>query len=75
MECEKSEGTFYVFPDISSTKLDFLEFSKRLLEEFGVATVPGIAFGHDDCVRISFVGDENDLKESLECIILFIKAI
>ena len=39
------KGAFYVFPDIGSTGLDDETFALKLLKEFGVACVPGSAFG------------------------------
>jgi aspartate aminotransferase len=36
-----------------------------LLEEVGVATVPGIAFGDDRCLRFSYATDQNTLQKGL----------
>ena len=51
-------GAFYVFIDISKLKdkLDYknsfsVEFCNKFLEDYKVATVPGIAFGLDDYIR------------------------
>ncbi len=52
--CPRPTGAFYVFPDISALGLDSLTFSRRLLEEHNVAVVPGVAFGADSCVRLSY---------------------
>lgn len=46
-------GAFYAFPDISSYGLDSMRFCKELLDQQGLAVVPGVAFGDDRCVRIS----------------------
>ena len=46
-------GAFYAFPDISSYGLDSMRFCKALLDQEGLAVVPGVAFGDDRCVRIS----------------------
>jgi aminotransferase len=45
LECHSPGGAFYVFPDIRKTGLGSKEFAMRLLEEEGVAAVPGTAFG------------------------------
>lgn len=45
LECHSPGGAFYVFPDIRGTGLKSKEFAMRLLEEEGVAAVPGDAFG------------------------------
>ena len=42
-----------VNPDISSYGLDSMRFYKELLDQQGLAVVPGVAFGDDRCVRIS----------------------
>lgn len=52
--CPKPTGAFYIFPDISSYGLDSVTFARRLLEENNVAVVPGVAFGDDRCVRLSY---------------------
>jgi aspartate aminotransferase len=64
------QGTFYVFPDVSSLlgrnglmTVDAL--CDWLLDSHGVAIVPGTAFGDDRCIRISFAAGETDLKEGL----------
>lgn len=50
----KPKGAFYIFCDISNAGLDSLTFANRLLEEVYVSLIPGIGFGKDDYVRISF---------------------
>ncbi len=62
----KPEGAFYIFCDISKTNLDSITFCKRLLNEAGVATVPGAAFGMDNFVRISFACSFEDIKEGMK---------
>ncbi|MCX5708296.1 MAG: pyridoxal phosphate-dependent aminotransferase [Candidatus Omnitrophica bacterium] len=47
-------GAFYIFCDISKTNLDSMAFCTRLLDELLIAAIPGIAFGNDDYVRLSF---------------------
>ena len=65
-------GAFYVFIDISSIKdyLDYneslsVEFCEQFLNKYNVAAVPGIAFGIDDYIRISYACNENDVIEGL----------
>ena len=50
------KGAFYLFTDIRSTGLDDNAFAMRLLKEFGVAVVPGSAFGGSGAgfVRLSY---------------------
>jgi aspartate aminotransferase len=64
------QGTFYVFPDVSSllgrNELMTVDaFCDWLLDIHGLAVVPGTAFGDDRCIRISFAAAEADLKEGL----------
>ena len=47
------EGAFYAFPDASAWGLDSMTLCNRLLEEVGLAVVPGVAFGDDRCIRLS----------------------
>src|SRR5258705_2222791 len=49
-----AKGAFYLFPNISRFGLKSTEFCARLLDEQKVAAVPGIAFGADDYLRISY---------------------
>ncbi|MBQ9694681.1 MAG: aminotransferase class I/II-fold pyridoxal phosphate-dependent enzyme, partial [Kiritimatiellae bacterium] len=65
VKCPKPDGAFYVFPDISSFGLTSLEFAQRLLEEQHVAVVPGVAFGDDSCVRLSYACSMENIEEGL----------
>jgi len=74
VSCYKPEGSFYVFPDfgaylgkkfdgkVISTSLDLAEF---LLEQARVAVVPGIAFGGEGHLRISFATSLENIKEGV----------
>jgi len=68
--CPKPDGAFYVFPKVNTFYTDETPDSTalctKLLEEAGVALVPGAAFGDDRCVRISYAVDEQTLKTALE---------
>ncbi len=72
--CHNPNGAFYVFPNISSffgKKINGVEiknsmdFATQLLENEHVALVPGIAFGADDFVRISFATSLDEIKEGI----------
>jgi len=60
------EGAFYAFPDVSAWGLDSMTLSQRLLEEVGLAVVPGIAFGDDRCIRLSCAASEATISDGLE---------
>lgn len=63
---KKPEGAFYIFCDISKTKMGSFAFAKRLLEEAQVALIPGEPFGCDDYVRISFATSLEKIKKGFD---------
>ncbi|OYT33504.1 aromatic amino acid aminotransferase [Archaeoglobales archaeon ex4484_92] len=71
----KPDGTFYAFPDISSTGLSSMEFTEKLLIDEKVAVVPGNAFGEcgEGYIRIAFAIKFDLLREAVERIIDFAK--
>jgi aspartate aminotransferase len=64
--CPKPTGAFYMFPNISATGMKSLEFSKALLESEKVAVIPGIAFGADDCIRLSYATDLATIEKGMD---------
>lgn len=64
------DGAFYVFADVSAYyKGDIkgsMDFCNKLLEEAYVAVIPGIAFGDDKFVRLSFATGLENIKRGLE---------
>jgi aspartate aminotransferase len=75
IKCNKPDGAFYVFPDISSffgksvegkTINNSDDMSFYLLEKAFIATVPGSGFGNDKCIRISFATSDEKLVEALK---------
>lgn len=75
------QGAFYIFPDVSGvyelSKFQALKeksgdssnsrvFCTQLLDHYDVAAVPGIAFGYDNALRISYALDEESLRKGLE---------
>lgn len=71
----KPEGAFYVFCNISKTHLDSLTFANRLLEEANVAVIPGVGFGRDDFMRISFATSLEHLEKAINRIEEWLKKI
>lgn len=61
-------GGFYAFPRIAETKMSSLAFAEALLEETGVAVVPGLDFGEfgEGHVRLSYACHTAVLKEGLD---------
>jgi aspartate aminotransferase len=67
LPCAKPRGAFYVFPDVTPY-LDArgsVGFSSDLLEEEGLAVVPGAAFGVDTHVRLSYALGQEMIAEAL----------
>jgi aspartate aminotransferase len=71
--CPKPDGAFYMFPDISKTGMKSMEFCNALLESHQVAVVPGIAFGADDCIRLSYATDMASIEKGMERIEKFVR--
>jgi aspartate aminotransferase len=75
IRCMNPQGAFYVFPSISSlfgmscdgkkigSSTDFVEY---LLDKVDVAVVPGIAFGNDNHVRLSYATSMENIQKGLE---------
>lgn len=59
-------GTFYSFPDFTHYNKDSVALSKFLLEKVQVVTVPGIEFGMEGHLRISYCGSIKDITEGIE---------
>lgn len=64
--CVKPGGAFYILPNISSFGMDSLTFSDKLLESKGVAVVPGVSFGSDATVRLSYACSMDNIKGGLD---------
>jgi aspartate aminotransferase len=64
--CESPEGAFYAWVDIRGTGISAEEICRILLEEAGVAAIPGAAFGPwgKDFVRFSFASSVENLREA-----------
>jgi aspartate aminotransferase len=63
--CVNAKGAFYLFPNISGTGLKSAEFCAKLLEQEKVAAVPGIAFGADDYIRLSYATSLANIEKGL----------
>ena len=65
--CNRPQAAFYLFPDISEFGMDSFAFAELLLEQYGVATVPGVEFGRngENHLRISYATSYEDCQEGL----------
>jgi aspartate aminotransferase len=73
--CVNSKGAFYLFPNISGTGLKSADFCARLLEQEKVAAVPGIAFGADDYIRISYATSLANIEKGLDRMDRFVRGL
>ena len=69
------EGAFYAFPDVSGFGLDSMTLCNRLLDEVGLAVVPGVAFGDDRCIRLSCAAGPATIEDGLERLQRFMAAL
>ena len=75
VECPEATGAFYCFPDVSAHYgrningaeiTGSMDFSKALLEQANVALVPGLPFGCDNNVRLSFACSLEQITKGLD---------
>jgi aspartate aminotransferase len=66
LSCLKPEGAFYVFCRIKKKGLSSMEVTDRLLDEAGVAVVPGKVFGSDSHIRLSFATSMENIKKGID---------
>lgn len=84
LSCVKPEGAFYVMVNISKVLnkeidgkviKDSLTFSDLLLEKEKVAVIPGIAFGVDNFIRLSYATSMENIKNGLDRIEKFVNLV
>jgi aspartate aminotransferase len=77
-ECVRADGTFYLFPNVEAAMLakrlgTDIELCERILDEAGVALVPGTAFGAPGHLRFSFAAALSTLDAALTRIDEFLR--
>ncbi|CEJ46829.1 pyridoxal phosphate-dependent aminotransferase [Umezakia ovalisporum] len=75
LSCAKPNGAFYLFPDISKTGLKSLDFCNALLEAQQVAVIPGIAFGADQNIRLSYATDMDTIEKGMNRLEKFVSSL
>ncbi|MBZ2173808.1 pyridoxal phosphate-dependent aminotransferase [Schnuerera sp. xch1] len=74
LSCKKPKGAFYIMVNITELKgntingiriNDSLDFAKVLLDEAKVAVIPGIGFGNDNYIRLSYATSMENIKNGL----------
>tara|TARA_Y100000590_G_scaffold26548_1_gene29873 strand:- start:1407 stop:2570 length:1164 start_codon:yes stop_codon:yes gene_type:complete len=68
VECNLPGGSFFVFPNVKGTGMNGEEFTKRCLDDAGVAMIPGTAFGKfaTDNVRFNFATSRENISKAIE---------
>ena len=74
LSCAPPDGAFYMFVNISKMGLTSLEFCDTLLETQQVATIPGIAFGADDHIRLSYATDMASIEKGMDRLDKFVRS-
>lgn len=72
---QEPEGAFYTFVDIRKYGMDSLSFCEKMLRESLVGVIPGVYFGTEGFMRISYCYSDADLKEGLDRVEKFIKTL
>ncbi|ACA98519.1 MULTISPECIES: pyridoxal phosphate-dependent aminotransferase [Cyanophyceae] len=75
LSCPSPDGAFYLFVDISAYGLDSLSFCKQLLAEQQVAAIPGVAFGNDRCIRLSYATDLSTIEKGMSRLGKFLQSL
>ncbi|WP_438982060.1 pyridoxal phosphate-dependent aminotransferase [Vulcanococcus sp.] len=75
LQLHPPQGAFYAFPDMRSSGLDSMSFCNRLLDEQGLAVVPGVAFGDDHCIRLSCAANEATIEDGLARLERFLRSL
>ncbi|MEX2382412.1 MAG: pyridoxal phosphate-dependent aminotransferase [Opitutales bacterium] len=75
VKCLLAEGAFYLFPNVSGHGLSSTDFAARLLDEEKVAVVPGVAFGADAYVRLSYATSDDVIDKGIERLQRFCKSL
>ncbi len=75
ISCVNAKGAFYLFPNISQLGLKSADFCAKLLEAEKVAAVPGVAFGADDYIRISYATSMANIEKGLNRLEKFARSL
>ncbi|WP_133139567.1 pyridoxal phosphate-dependent aminotransferase [Legionella genomosp. 1] len=78
IEVIPADGTFYSFPNVQAIiekrgYANDVEFAEKLLQDEGLALVPGSAFGNEGCIRLSFATSMDNLSSALDRLSRFCK--
>jgi aminotransferase len=75
LDVTEPEGAFYVFPSIEKFGIDSGTFCRRLITEGGLALTPGVCFGGEGHVRLSYCCSDEELRLGLDRLEKFISTL
>ena len=75
LEVQKPEGAFYFFVDIQKYGMDSLTFCEKMVTEGKVGVIPGLFFGTEGYVRLSYCYSDEDLKTALDRMEAYLKTL
>lgn len=75
LPAERPGGAFYVFPDIRKYGMGSEAFCQRMLKEGLVGVLPGVYFGTEGFIRISYCYSDGDLRVGLDRIEAFLRTL
>lgn len=75
LTCAEPQGAFYLYIDISQLNMPSLDFCNKFLEEKYVATIPGIAFGTEGTIRISYATDMDTIMKGMDRLEGFVRSL
>jgi aspartate aminotransferase len=74
IQCVEPNGAFYIFPSIQDIGMKSLDFCEALLAEQQVVAIPGIAFGSDGYIRISYATSLETINTGMERLDKFVRS-
>ncbi|MEL7035165.1 MAG: pyridoxal phosphate-dependent aminotransferase [Cyanobacteria bacterium J06592_8] len=74
IRCIKPDGAFYMYADIGKLGMKSVDFCNALLDEKQMAAVPGIAFGDDDHIRLSYATDLGTIEAGMKRLEEFVRS-
>lgn len=68
ISCQKPQGAFYAFPNITGTGMNSNQLANLILEEAGVALLPGTSFGKwgEGYLRLSYANSVENIEKGIE---------
>ena len=75
LPCVKPGGAFYMFPNIGRFGMGSIAFAERLLVERRVAVVPGLPFGSDSHIRLSYACSMDAIERGMDALAQFVASL